>query len=83
MNYQGVGADEPEKFVQDGGKQRLAGEKFGCQAVDGKSVLRHVARGIDVSVKPPAAGNMVDQFDASDLDNPVSITRIETRRFSV
>lgn len=83
MNHQGVGADEPEKLVQDGGKQRLAGEKFGCQAVDGKSILRHVALGVDVSVKPPAAGDMADQLDASDLNDAMSIVRIETRRLGV
>ena len=66
-----------------GGKRRLAREEFGRQAVDSKSIRRHVALGIDVSVKTPAGRDMVKQFDTGDLDNPMSFARIETRRFGI
>jgi hypothetical protein len=83
MDHQRVPADELLKFVQDCGKWRLASEEFSGQAVDGESILGHVALRIDVSVKTPPGGDMVDQFDAGDLDNPMSIAWIETRRFGI
>src|SRR5262249_24787378 len=83
MNHQGVRADEAEKLVQDGRKRRLARKKFGCQAVDGKSILRHVALGIGVPAKTPPGRDMLNQLDAGDLDDPMPIARIETSRFGI
>jgi hypothetical protein len=34
-------------------------------------------------VKTPPSGDMMDQLDAGDLDDPMSIARIETRCFGV
>jgi hypothetical protein len=51
--------------------------------VDGKSILRHVALGIDVPAKTPPGRDMLNQLDAGDLDDPMPIVRIETRRFGI
>jgi hypothetical protein len=83
MDHQRVRPDEPEKLVHDRGKRRLASEEFGGQAVDSESIPRHVALGIDMSVKTPTARDMVDQFDAGNLDDPMSIVRIEAGSLSI
>jgi hypothetical protein len=51
--------------------------------VDGEGILRHVALRVDISVKTPPGRYMVNQFDAGDLDDPMSIARIETGRFCI
>ena len=51
--------------------------------MDGESILRHIATGIYVSVKTPAGGNMVDQLDTGDFDDPMTVARIETGRFGI
>jgi len=78
MVHTGLRPDEAEKLVHDRAKRRLTSEEFGGQAVDRESIPRHVALGIDMSVKTPTGRDMVDQFDAGDLDDPMSIVRIQT-----
>ncbi len=83
MYYEGVRADEGEKLVEDGGERRLTSEKFCGQAMDGECILGHLALGIDVSVKFSTGRNMMNEFDASDLDDAMSLPRIETSRFGI
>ena len=83
MNDQRVRTDERKKFIHNGWKQRLLSEELSGQAMNGKSVCRDVALGIDVAVKPPPGWNMVNEFDASDLDNAMAFAWIETGRFGV
>jgi hypothetical protein len=83
MNHQGVRAYKSKKFVQDGRKRRLASEEFSGQTVDGEGILRHVALRVDISVKTPPGRYMMNQLDAGDLDDPMSITGIETGRFCI
>ena len=51
--------------------------------MDRESVLRHVAFGIDVTVKFAAGRDMVDQFDAGDLDDAMAFGGIQAGRFGV
>ena len=83
MNDQRVRPDECEKFIQNGGKQRLPSEKLSGQAMNGESIHRHVALGIDVAVKPASGRDMVNEFDACDLDNAMAFAWIQAGRFGV
>jgi hypothetical protein len=51
--------------------------------MDGESIFGHIATGIYVSVKTPAGGNMVNQLDTGDFDDPMTVARIETGRFGI
>src|SRR5271166_3630546 len=58
-------------------------EEFCSQAVDGERIFRHVTLRIHVPVKTPTGRDVVNQLDTGDLDDPMSLARIEARRFSV
>ena len=72
VNDQRVRPDKREKLVENNRKPRLLSEELGGQAMDGKSVHRHVALGIDVAVKPASRWNMVNEFDACDFDDAMA-----------
>ena len=71
-------ADERDQFVRDLGKARFVPQKLGGQAVHRKSLLRHVALGSKIMMKDLPAGNPVDELDTADLDQAVTLKRIET-----
>jgi hypothetical protein len=45
--------------------------------------FRHVALGIEVAVKRPPGREAVDELDATDLDQPIALQRIESGRFGI
>jgi hypothetical protein len=51
--------------------------------VHGKRFRGDVALGIEVAMKGLTARDAVDQFDAADLDEPVSLDRIEACGFGI
>src|SRR3954454_11215400 len=72
MNHQRRIADEFEKLLDDMSKQRLVGKELAGQAVHRKSFRRHLALGIDVTMKGQSGGHAVEYLDATDLDQPVA-----------
>src|SRR5881227_3708166 len=70
-------AEELDELLDDLREARLLLEKLGRQAVHRKGLGRHVALGIDVTVEGRAGGNAVEQLDAADLDQPMTLVRIE------
>jgi hypothetical protein len=83
MDHQRRIADELDQFVGDLGKARLVAEKLGRQTMDGNSVGRHVAFRIDVTLVRAPGRDVIEQFQAGDLDDAVTAGRIETRRFRI
>ena len=80
---QGRIADEGEKLVGDLGEQRLVLELVGRDAVDGLRLGRHVAFRIDVVVEALPARDAVDDLDAADLDQAVSLEGIKARGLGI
>ena len=75
--------DEADELFGDHGERTELAEKLRRVPVDGISLFRNVALGIDVLVEDPAARHMVDQLETGDLDNAMSVRRVETRRLRV
>ena len=48
-----------------------------------EGVGRHAALGVEIALEGAAGRQVVEQFDATDLDNPVAGGRIETRRLGI
>src|SRR5262249_13641896 len=65
------------------GKQWLTSEKFSRQAMDGEGVLRHVALGIDIAMKTTSGRDVVNEFDAGNFNDTMSLARVETRCFGI
>src|SRR6516165_11121980 len=76
-------ADERDYVLDDLGEERLVLEDLARQAVDGDSLGRHVALGIDVTMKGLSARNAIDEFDATDLHQSMSLEGIKPRRFGI
>jgi hypothetical protein len=43
----------------------------------------HVAFGIEIGLEGAAGGEVIDEFDAADLDDAVAVARLEPCRFRV
>src|SRR5262249_15090964 len=76
-------ADEGEEFVDDLGEQRLVLEELGRETVNLERRARHLALGIDVTMKALAGGNLVVELDAADLDQSIALVGIEASRFGI
>ena len=76
-------ADESEKIVDDRRKDRLVPQRRRRMAVDAKSVLGHLALGIDERVKHPAGRVLMDDLDPADLDDAMARGGIEAGRLGV
>ena len=83
VDHQRGVADEGDEIRGDVIEQRLVGQEFRTQPVDGKGLRRHVAFGVEIDVEALAGGEVVDQLDAADLDQPVTLLRLEARGFGV
>src|SRR5262245_45213499 len=70
-------ANEREEVAGDGGKQWLAFQELGRQAMDGLGVGRHLPLGIDIGMKGPAARNMVDELDRAEFDDAVTLGMVD------
>ncbi len=75
--------DEGKKIVGDRREDRRVGKLVRRQAVDPNRVFRDVAFGLHQRVEHPARRQMPDKLKAADLDDPVTIGRIETGGFGV
>ena len=76
-------ADEREEKLDDVGPDRMAGEEFRAQPMNGEGVLRHVPLGMDILVIDAPGGHEVDDFNATDFDDPVPMRGVEARRLRV
>ena len=76
-------ADKGEKLVDDVGEQRLVLQKLVAQAVNLERTGLYLALGIDVEMKLRAGRCLVDDFQRADLDDPVSLRRIDAGRFGI
>ena len=76
-------AEKADELVHHIGEQRLVLEKLIGQAVDRQRLGRHAALGIEVLVECLAGGYPVDQLDAADLDQAITVKWIETRRLRI
>ncbi len=81
--YQRRTSDKLEKRVGDIGKQRLFPKERVVQSVNRVSIVRHTSFGIEIGMKDLARRNVIDEFDASDLDDAMAIGRIKTGRFRI
>src|SRR5215831_14841291 len=76
-------ADERDQVLNDLGEERLVLEGLARQAVDGDGLGRHVALGIDVAMKGLSARNAIDELDAADLHQSMSLEGIKPGRFGI
>jgi hypothetical protein len=76
-------ADKIQKVAGDLTKYRLFREPLPRQAVNGNRLIGNIDLRIDVAMERPVGGNMVDQFEAADLNDPVPLAWIETGRFRI
>jgi len=83
VRHQRRSADKGEELVGNFGKQRLVFQKVGGETVNLERRRRHLALGIDVTMEALAGGNLVVELDAADLDQPVALIGIESRRLGV
>ncbi len=76
-------ADEGEKIVDHAREDRLVPENGGAMTVDTHCVLRDLALWIDECVKDLAGRALVHDLDGANFQHPMSVGRIEARRFRV
>ena len=74
---------EIEELVRVTREDGMGQQELGRETVHLERVGRHVPFGVDVDVVAPAGRNEVHEFDAGDLDQPVSRKRVEARRFRI
>ena len=83
MDHQPVRPDKREELVDDDAKRRLASEEFRGYSVNRERILRHLAVGIDVSMKFTAGWDMMDQLDAGDFNETMAFSGVEARGFGI
>src|SRR5450759_5721486 len=83
VDHQRRVADEAEEIVGDVGEKRLVLEEFGRQPVDGEGLSRYFALRIEIAVERRAGRNPVEQLDAADLDQAVTLQGIQPGGFGV
>ena len=83
VNHQRRIADELQKLIDNASEQRLVGQEFAGQAVHGECFRRHVAFGIDVTMKCLSGRHAVEDFDATDFDQPIAAQRVEAGGFGI
>ena len=72
-----------EEIVGDIGEPRLVLEEVGRQPVDGEGLGRHLALRVEIAVEGRAGRNPVEQLDAADLDQAMTLARVEAGGFGV
>src|SRR5450759_212111 len=77
------GDDEAEEIVGDVGEKRLVLEELGRQPVDGEGLGRYFALRVEIAVERRAGRNPVEQLDAADLDQAVTLQGIQPGGFGV
>src|SRR5579872_63189 len=68
VNHQRRFADEGQEFVDLLGEQRLGGEEFIGETVDGKGLRRDVALGIEITMEGLSGRHAVEDLDTADFN---------------
>ena len=83
VDHQRRVADERQEIVGDFDKARLVLEEIRRQPVNGEGLGRHLAFRIEIAVEDRAGRNPVEQLDAADFDQAVTLVGIEAGGFGV
>ena len=83
VDDQPVTSDKRRQLVGEVGEGKLVGQEFRRQTVHRQGIGRDVAVGIDIAVEFSPGRHMVHQLDAGDLDDAVSVIRVEPGRFGI
>src|SRR6185312_10782407 len=83
MDDQAVAADEGEQLVDYRGERRMLRQELGGEAVHFFRFGRDVALRIDIAMEGAPGRQMVEQLDAGDLDDAVSLRRLEPGGFRI
>ena len=83
MHNQHGAFDEGEHVVGKLGEARLVAQELERQPVHLERGIGHIALGIEMAMPSPAGGDAVDQLDAADLDDAVTVERIEPRGLGI
>ena len=76
-------ADEFHEPLEDLGEARLVRQEGAGQPVHRLRVGRHVAFRVEIGLELPSGGQVVDQLETGDLDDPVTGQRIKAGRFGI
>jgi hypothetical protein len=83
VNHERRIAKKHLEFIGNRRKNRLVRQKGVCQSMNPQGFQRNGPLGIDITVKRRACWQVIDKFDAADLDDPVAISGIKTRRLGI
>ncbi len=83
MHDENRALDEFEKGVGALCEARLVAQKVGGEPMHGEGLLRHVALGVQVAMPGAARGDRVDELHATDLDDAMTVERIEPCGFGI
>jgi hypothetical protein len=83
VHHQHGAFDEAKHVVGQIGEARLVAQELGGEAVHLEGLVWHVALGVEVAMPTAPGRDAIDQLDAADLDHPVAVERIESRRFGI
>ena len=83
VNDQRILADKLQELIRLVGEFRFAAEKLGREAVNLLRPVRHVAFGIEIGMKEFPGRHMVEELDATKLDQTMAILRREAGGFGI
>ena len=75
--------DEVEELRGETGEDRFVGEELRRKPMHGEGLRGHVALGVDIFVPGPTGRDVVGEFDAGDLHQPVAIAAVEPGGFGI
>jgi len=76
-------AQKLEQRIDHGTERRFVRKKFIGKTVHALRLKRNVPFGIDIGLKALAARQVIEKFDAADLDDAMSVGGIEAGRFRI
>src|SRR5262249_42727111 len=77
VRHQRCRTDEIDQLIDDFRKVRLVAQELAREPVHRNGIGPNTAARIDVAMKGLSAWDAVDQLDAADLDQPVTLIRIK------
>src|SRR5262245_15966218 len=83
VHYQHGAFDEIQHIVGKLGETRLVAQEVERKPVHLESRVWNVALGIHMAMPGASGGDAVEELDAADLDDAVSIERVEPRRLGI
>ena len=68
--------DEVDESLRDGREDGFVGKERVTDTVDGESLFRHGAFGVDILVIGAPGGHLMPQFHRPDLDDAMAVERV-------